>query len=97
MIVDVVQFIRPHGARNFTTTELSDTLAGKLAEMKRAGCRFTTEVLPNGNVSICIEEPELGDFDCEITPNGPEVQQAMEKMLTRFDVATFDDWASRQQ
>lgn len=43
-------------------------------------------------ISLCIEEPSLGDFDCLVVFNGPAVPVAVRKMLERFDPAKLAEW-----
>ena len=78
----VVQFMRPSGRQNPTSTMLSDEVLPIYREMQAAGCRFEAEVLRTGQVSVTISDDEA-DRDIEIVANGPGVQDAMEKMLKR--------------
>lgn len=78
----VMQFMRPDGRRNPTSTMLSDEVLTHYKEMQSAGCRFEAEVLLTGQVSVTISDNEE-DMDIEIVPNGPKVQDALEKMLKR--------------
>lgn len=96
MTVEVTQFIQPHGRQSLATTEISDDCQEKYKLMQAAGCRLTAEVLGTGHVSVCIEDPELGDYKIELAKNGPDVQKAIEKMLMEFDSAQFAEWKMRE-
>ena len=78
----VMQFMRPDGRRNPTSTMLSDEVLPQYREMQSAGFRFESEVLRTGQVSVAISGDE-DDADSEIVANGPKVRDAMEKMLKR--------------
>lgn len=84
MTIDVTRFHLPDGRRSQETTEIADGCASQVALILSCGCRFTSEILQTGMVSCCIEHPDLGDFDCKVTVNGPEVQRGIETMVMRF-------------
>ena len=79
------------------TTDVSDDCREKYKLMQLSGCRLTAEVLGTGHISLCIEEPALGDYKIEIVQNGPDVQKAIEKMLMEFDSAQFAEWKMADQ
>src|ERR1700722_9740514 len=89
--VENIQFLK-EGRKRRTTTFLPKRLLTKYEELKRCGARFTSEILNTGEVSICIEKPEISDYDILIVPNGPEIQAAMIDLLERFDVEKFTNW-----
>lgn len=91
MTVDIIQFKLPTGASEHITWEVSDDCEVGYEALKKHGCRLTMEILRTGEVSSTIEHPE-GDFDGDVTPNGPEVKVALEKMIRRFDAKEFADW-----
>jgi exonuclease III len=90
MIIEVTQFMNPSGRQVNQTTKIKDQFQEKYVLMKRLGCRFTAEVLNTGQVSVCIEEPDYGDIDIRIIPNGPKVQSAYEEMLADFTQEKYD-------
>jgi hypothetical protein len=89
--VKITQFIAPHGEQRERSCEVPDDCAVGYEALKRHGCRLTAEILTMGMVSQCVEHEE-GDFLIEITPNGPQVQEALVKMLREFDGAKFTEW-----
>lgn len=88
MKIQVVQFIRPAGEQRMRSVEVPDDCAVGYEALTRKKCRLTAEVLMTGHVSQCIEH-EDGDFAIEVTANGPEVQEALVKMIRGFDGASF--------
>jgi hypothetical protein len=91
MIVKITQFIAPYGEQRERSCEVPDDCGVGYESLKRHGCRLTAEVLSVGMVSQTVEHDE-GDFLIEVTPNGPEVQTALIKMLREFDGAKFEEW-----
>ena len=73
---EVIQFMRPNGRQVKQYTELPIEYKDTYNEMIEKGCRFETEVLMNGLVSITISDGEE-DIWIEIVANGPKVQTAM--------------------
>lgn len=86
--VEITQFIE-----RVRHSEVPNDCAVGYEAIHRHKCRLTAEVLMNGMVSQCIEHDE-GDFAIEITKNGPEVQDALVKMIREFDGVKFDEWLS---
>jgi len=91
MKVEITQFIAPHGEQRIRSCEVPDDCAVGYEALRRKKCRLTAEVLSMGLVSQTVEH-EDGDFLIEVTPNGPEVQAALIKMLREFDGKAFDEW-----
>ena len=83
--------IAPHGEQRPRSAEVPNDCAVGYEALRRKGCRLTAEVLITGHVSQTVEHKE-GDFLIEITNNGPEVKEALIKMLREFDGKQFDDW-----
>jgi len=80
--VDVIQFMRPSGRQNPTSTILPFDLQDEYDRMRLAGCRFEAEVLSTGEVSVTIfDTHEEIDIAIAVLPNGPGVQPAMARML----------------
>lgn len=92
MKVNVMQFVLPNGRQVPVTIELPGDLTGQYATMKSCGARLTAEVLTTGEVSLCIEHPEYGDFDARVVPTGPDVPAALVQMLAGFRRTAFEDW-----
>jgi hypothetical protein len=91
MQVKIIQFIPPRGKQRERSCEVPNDCAVGYESLKRHGCRLTAEVLIGGLVSQAVEH-EDGDFLIEITFNGPDVQDALVKMLREFDGVKFDKW-----
>lgn len=96
MQVEVIQFIAPYGEQRERSVTVPDSCATGYHALREHGCRLTAEVLNGGMVSQTVEHEE-GDFLIEITPNGPEVLGALEKMLHEFDGAKFEEWLQAVQ
>jgi hypothetical protein len=90
--IEAVQFLRPNGEQRPVRGRVDASAKDGYEAMRRAGCRLTMEELSNGLVSITIEEPEVGDFDIMVVPNGPQVTVAVVAMLKRFDTVRFTHW-----
>lgn len=95
MKVEITQFIAPDGEQRQRFAEVPDDCAVGYEALRRKGCRLTAEVIIGGHVSQTVEHEE-GDFLIEVTPNGPEVTQALIKMLREFDGKDFDEWLGEQ-
>lgn len=92
--VEIIEFILPNGRQRKFTNYFPLRLKANYEAMKSCGARLTTEILTTMAVSVCIEHPDLGDYDMELTPIGPESTAAMVLMLERFDVEKFTNWES---
>lgn len=79
-----VQFLRPSGHKSEVSTELPIELKQQYDLMMSSGCRFETELLSTGLVSTTIADAEQDHFH-KITPNGPQVKDAVIAMLKDFD------------
>lgn len=95
-IIPVIVFTPPSGKQEQKNPEFSDpdgTLAKTMEILTNCHCRITAEILRLGGLSICIEEFDLGDFDCELCGSTvQEIETAVNKLLGRFDLDTFDKW-----
>lgn len=91
MTVEITQFVRPNGEQRVRHAEVPNDCAVGYESLRRHGCRLTAEVLIDGLVSQAIEHPE-GDYAIEVTANGPEVTEALHRMLREFDGVEFAKW-----
>ena len=89
--IPFTQFLRPNGRRKPVTLDVSDEAAARFYEAEKLGCRMTVEELTTGEASLCVEH-EDGDVDCVVVPNGPGVREAVEAMLLRFSLESFNAW-----
>jgi hypothetical protein len=62
------------------TTELPMTTLAAYEDMRAHGCRFEIEILQTGMVHVTISSAD-DDLDSALINNGPQVQEAMTKML----------------
>lgn len=90
--IPFTRFHLPDGRRSETEIEVTDAEFVQFEKVRAAGFRMTVELLQNGMVSQCVEDPELGDFDCVVTANGPQVTVELSKMLLRFDPKVAAKW-----
>lgn len=96
MQIEGIQFMRPNGREVPVKVPINDELTAKWREIQDAGLRLTAEVLISGDVSVALEERELGDFAIELCGNEPGCDQTptqgVEKMIREFSHEAFDDW-----
>ena len=90
--IPITQFIPPNGQRVQVETDVQDDEYAKFLELTQKGARLTVERLMNGVISQCIEHPEVGDFDMELSQNDETVVSKRREMLLRFDGGKFDRW-----
>lgn len=90
--IEATQFLRPNGEQRPVTGTVDVECRPGYEAMRKVGCRLTMEELMSGDVEVCIEEPELGDYNIRIVSNGPEVTRAVEAMLKGFDAKAFEAW-----
>lgn len=85
-------FKAPNGRQSPDSIFVGDAEFAQWLKIKELGLRMTVEMLSNGRISMCVEDPKLGDFDCIVCANGPAVPGALSKMLFRFDPAAVPAW-----
>tara|TARA_Y100000310_G_C20240091_1_gene604233 strand:- start:177 stop:479 length:303 start_codon:yes stop_codon:yes gene_type:complete len=90
--VPVTQFLRPNRCKEQVEGQLNEKYKPQYESLVKCGCRLTAEVLRTGEVSFCIEHPELGDFTGEVASNGPESIEKFNAMVARFDEGQFEAW-----
>jgi hypothetical protein len=91
MKIAFLQFLRPNGRRRNIEITLPDTddncdLLHLATDIRRAGCRLTAEELMTDEISLCIEHDE-GDLAQELCSNGPEVIEAVKRLLRSWPSA----------
>jgi hypothetical protein len=82
--IPFTQFLRPDGRTRSTEVEVSDDVAAMARAIIARGLRFECEVLTTGHASFTITDPEEGDLDIRVVPNGPGVVEAIEDMVRSF-------------
>ncbi len=80
--VSVTQYVRPDGRKRLVTTRLPEETKELFDDMILEGWFFETEQIMTGMISTTISNNDI-DLDSEVTPNGPEVQDGMVRMLKR--------------
>ena len=83
--IPFTQFMMPHGRKSEVTIDRPDEIAAKAQRIIAKGLRFECEMLSDyRTVSLSITDPDEGDMDIEVVPNGPEVPAAIDRMIQRF-------------
>lgn len=83
--IPFVRFCLPDGRVEHTGVVVEDKMFKIYEVIAALGLRMTVEQLRTGEISMCIEDPLLGDFDCIVCQDGPEVVESLYKMLERFN------------
>ena len=86
-IVPFTQYLRPDGRRREVFIEVSPELAAKAHTLIARGLAFECEELSTGQASLTITDPEEGDLDIRVVPNGPGVREAVEDLIRNFGLA----------
>ena len=89
MEIEFTQYLRPHGQKKKVRIDRPKAVADKAKEIKNAGLCLECEVLMSGDVSFTIANEEL-DLAFEIVPNGPEVPDAVDRLILNFDLDNAD-------
>lgn len=98
MKVDVTQFLLPNGEQRKRIWELPGVIPEQVEKIRSCGARLTAEVLTTGEVSVCIEDEDIGDdFDIRVIPNGPAVPEATTTMINNFCVQAFETWKQDEE
>lgn len=83
--IPFTQFHLPNGRQTKTAIPVDDETFDQFERVAASGFRMTVEILSNDKISMCIEDRELGDFDCVVCENGPLVPVKLKQMLMSFD------------
>lgn len=83
-VLNIANYIRPHGTRELTTREVLDILEPKIDAIYSAGFEVTQEYLPNNLVSLTISD-EHGDYSSRVI-HAPHVQDTLQEMIEKFDI-----------
>lgn len=79
------QFMRPNGERKLITIVRPDNISKRADFIVGKGFRFECEVLTTGDASFTIAD-ENRDYAIEVTANGAGVAEAVDKLISEFDV-----------
>jgi hypothetical protein len=80
MSIPFTQYLRPNGRRRPMTIDRPQPIEDLASAVDIAGGKFTCEELSTGEVSVACEYGDQ-DIACEVCPNGPEVEAAVDRMI----------------
>lgn len=84
--IEFIQYLRPNGRRRPVSVDRPEDVADKAALIVAAGYRLECEELNTGHVSLTIFDPDDEvDVGIEVVPNGPDVPDAVDKLIMSFD------------
>lgn len=81
-LIPFTQYLRPSGQPRGISVERPDGTANKARRLIDAGYAFECEVLTTGDVSLSVSDGE-SDIVGEIVPNGPEIPQAVDRLVDK--------------
>lgn len=85
-LIPFTQYLLPSGKRREVTIEVAPEVAAKARAIIARGLCFECELLRTGEVSLTITDPEGGDLDIRVRPNGPGIREAVEDLIRNFGV-----------
>lgn len=80
MAIPFTQYLRPNGRQKPITIERPEVIEGMANVVIEAEGRFTIEALPTGEASLICEFNEA-DIACEVCPNGPGIEAAVDRLV----------------
>lgn len=84
------QYMMPDGRPHTVHIDRPDEIAAKAEAIIAQGLRFECEMLSDySTISLTITDPENGDVDIEVVPNGPDIPLAVDRLITRFRFAAY--------
>lgn len=85
MDIPFTQYLMPNGRQEAVVIDRPAPIAEKAQAIIAKGFRFECEMLSDmRSVSLTITDPDEGDLEIEVVPNGPEVPVAIDRMIERF-------------
>jgi hypothetical protein len=81
--IPFTQYMRPDGRPVSVSVNRPSDIAEKAAAIIARGLVFECEELADGTVSLTITDPDEGDVDIELVPNGPGVPAAVDRLVLR--------------
>ena len=76
------KYLRPNGVKQRVETTRPPEIEAMASALSAKGVKFEIEVLMNGLVSLTAEmDGELCSLAHEISPNGPEVCEAVDRLV----------------
>lgn len=89
--IQFTQYMRPDGRAVPVWIERPAEIAAKAEAIVARGLCFECEQLATGDVSLTITDPDEGDVDIEVVPNGPEVPAAVDRLVLRQSPTPTED------
>ena len=83
MTISFTQFLMPYGKEIEVTTELPKEFEDLHNQLIAKGCRAEIEMLSTGMISMTYEYKEDCTVAIEVCSNGPEVTDALKRLVTR--------------
>ena len=80
MSIPFTQYLRPDGRKRPMTINRPEHIEGMALALSTEGARFNCEELSTGHVSVTCEFAG-GDVAIEVCPNGPPVEEAVDRMI----------------
>ena len=74
------QYLRPNGRKQVIFAPMPEGMADKVSAILAAGDSFEAEVLGTGIVSLTVTD-HTQDYAIELCPNGPEVVEALKRLI----------------
>lgn len=74
------QYLRPNGHKEVVFAPMPEGYSDKVAAILASNSAFEAEVLGTGIVSLTVTD-HTRDFAIELCPNGPEVQEALKRLI----------------
>ena len=82
--IPFTQYLLPNGRRQQTQIFRPKEITDKAESIIEAGYRFESEVLTTDEVSLTIVGKNA-DLEIEVCHNGPQVLDAIDRMICRFN------------
>lgn len=90
MLIDVCQYIRPNGMKEWHQVEIKDSLKEKYEQLLSVNGFLSAEVLMTGVIMLYLEQrPDGFEVYLRQSQNGPEIITHIEDMFEEF---TVEDW-----
>lgn len=92
MDIPFTHYVRPDGRRQYETVTVADVNPEHVELLLAAGYRFGAELLTDDKtVSLTVESPneDEGDIATVLTTNGPEVLDAVRRLVVKGYEAVF--------
>lgn len=84
--IPFTRYLPPNGRKTNVSISRPIDIYEKAMKIIDAGYRFEIELLTTGLVSMTISDDE-DDHDIEVVSNGPQVPEAVDRMISRFCLA----------